>query len=118
VPERRAVHLPRRGRVVREVGGRGLTRAELQQELESRFRPRRPASTARLVLAAIFGPLLWALCVLVAVVLVQPTGEILTGALVAAVSLLAAAAVLLLLRRGRIEEEREHREEGRRVDPA
>ncbi|HEX3736003.1 MAG TPA: hypothetical protein VHV53_00535 [Solirubrobacterales bacterium] len=86
----------------------GLTRGELQQELESRFRPLRPASTPRLILAAIFGPLLWVLCVLVAVFLVEPTDEILTGALVAAVSLVVAVFILLALRRARIREEREH----------
>lgn len=112
MPERRTVRLPRRGRLVRDADGRDLTRAELQRELESRFRPKRPASTVRLVLAAIFGPLLWALCILVAAVLVHPTHEIVTGALVTVVCLLAAAAILLVLRRARVREEREY-EEGR-----
>lgn len=97
-----------RREVVHELGGRRLTTGELKEELESRFRPLRPASTPRLVLAAIFGPLLWVVCVLVAVFLVQPTHEILTGALVTVVSLLLAAAILLMLRRGRTREEEEY----------
>jgi hypothetical protein len=81
---------------------------ELRGELESRFRPMRPASAPRLILAAIFGPLVWVVCVLFAVLLVRPTDEVLIGTVVAAVAFLLAAAVLLALRRGRIHEERDH----------
>ncbi|MBS1676045.1 MAG: hypothetical protein JST08_01545 [Actinobacteria bacterium] len=94
--------------VIHELDGRGLTKGELRRELESRFRPLRPASTTRLILAGILGPLLWVVCVLFAVFLVQPTDEILTGALVATASLILAMLVLLVLRRGRIREEKEY----------
>lgn len=67
----------------------------------------RPASTPRLVLAAIFGPLLWVLCVLFAVFLVESGEDVLIGTVVAAVSLVLAVIILLLLRRGRIKEEEE-----------
>jgi hypothetical protein len=116
-PGRPAVHRPGRRRFLAAADGGGRTRSELQRELESRFRPLRPASTPRLVLAAIFGPLLWALCILVAVFLVHPTDEILVGVLVAAASLVAAMLVLLALRRARVHEEREH-EKGEHVDGA
>jgi hypothetical protein len=83
-------------------------RRELRDELESRFQPLRPASLPRLILAAIFGPLVWALCILVAVLWVKPTDEILLGVLVAVLAFLIAVIVLLLLRRGRVREERNH----------
>lgn len=68
----------------------------------------RPASLPRLILAGIFGPLLWVLCVAFAVFIVEPTDEVLFGALVAVIAFLLAAIVLLALRRGRIHEEREY----------
>jgi hypothetical protein len=77
------------------------------EHLESEFRPMRPASLPRLILAAILGPLVWIVCILLAVLLVQPKAEILFGALIAAVAFLLAAIVLLLVRRGRIREERD-----------
>jgi hypothetical protein len=95
--ERQATH---------EFEGRLVTRQELRHELEQRFRPLRPASKTRLLLAAFFGPLLWTACVLLAVFVVQPTHEILLGALVSVACLVSAAVVLLLMRRGRVKEER------------
>jgi hypothetical protein len=86
---------------------RARRRRELQDELESRFRPMRPASLPRLILAAIFGPLAWLACVLLAVALVQPGHQVLLGALVAAAAFLFGVIVLLLLRRGRTREERD-----------
>ena len=82
-----------------------MTRRELRDELESRFRPLRPANAPRLILAGVFGPLVWILCILFAALVVQPSDEILLGTLVAVVSLAIAASVLLLLRRGRVREE-------------
>lgn len=98
------------GRGVHELDGQLLTRNELRDELESRFRPLRPASTPKLILAAIFGPIVWAVCVLLAVVLIHPTQQVVEGALVALFSLIFAGTVLLLLRRGRIHEERRYDE--------
>lgn len=92
---------------VHEFEGRLVTRQELRQELEDRFRPLRPANTARLILAGIFGPLLWVLCILFAVFLVQPTQEIVFGAIVTALSFVAAGIILLLVHRARRREERE-----------
>lgn len=85
-----------------------MTRHELRLELETRFRPLRPASTPRLILAGVFGPLAWAICVLLAVFLVHPTHEIVEGALVTVAAFLLAGAILTLLRWGRIREERRH----------
>lgn len=79
-----------------------------RHELEARFRPLRPASRTRLILASILGPLAWVLAVLLAALLVQATFQIELGGLVTAVSLTVAAAVLVLLRRGREKEERDY----------
>jgi hypothetical protein len=91
-----------------EVGDRLVPRRELAAELESRFRPLRPASTPRLALAVVFGPVAWALCISFAVLFVEPTREIVVGAIVAGISFAASALVLSLLRWGRMREERAH----------
>jgi hypothetical protein len=94
------------GGVLCEVGDRLVPRRELAAELEARFRPLRPASTPRLVLAAIFGPVVWAICILLAVLLVEPTREVVLGGLIAGVCFVAAGFVLSVLRWGRLREQR------------
>jgi hypothetical protein len=87
--------------------GRSVTRRELRRGLEARFQPLRPARSWRLLLAGIFGPLVWVACILFAILLVKPMDEVLLGALITIASLVFAAIVLLMLRRGRIHEERD-----------
>lgn len=77
-------------------------------ELEARFKPMRPASRARLVLAAILGPLTWLLAIALVSVLISFTIMIVLGLLVTVASFVLAAIVLVLLRRGRDSEERHY----------
>jgi hypothetical protein len=75
---------------------------------EERFRPLRPASTARLVLAFVFGPLLWLLALAVASWLIERTDAIEIGLALALGSVVLAFCVLGLLRLGRQREERRY----------
>ena len=75
---------------------------------EDRFRPLRPASRTKLVLAFLLGPVLWAVALAVVAVLIRYTYAIQVGLLVALVSFAIAAVALSLLRMGRLREERRY----------
>jgi hypothetical protein len=77
-------------------------------ELEARFKPLRPASHKRLVLAAVFGPFTWALAFALVSVLVSSARAIVIGLLITVASLVMGAGVLVVLRRGRDSEERRY----------
>ncbi|MBV9366462.1 MAG: hypothetical protein JO286_14870 [Solirubrobacterales bacterium] len=79
-----------------------------RHELEARFKPMRPASRPRLVLASLLGPVAWVLAFLLVSVLINFTIEIELGLLVTVASLVVAALVLALLRHGRDSEERRY----------
>jgi drug/metabolite transporter (DMT)-like permease len=96
------------GKLLHDFEGRSVTRRELRRGLEARFQPLRPARSWRLLLAGIFGPLVWVACILFAILLIKPTDEVLLGALITVASLIFATTVLLMLRRGRIHEERDY----------
>jgi membrane protein implicated in regulation of membrane protease activity len=74
------------------------------------FEPLQPASRTRLVLAIVFGPVLWLVALIVTAIVVHRSWAIELGLVVTAVSFLVALVVLTLLHAGR------HREERRYVD--
>jgi hypothetical protein len=73
-----------------------------------RFEALRPAPRGRLILAAVVGPILWLLGLVVAAWVVEERDAIGIGLLVAAVSLLVALLVLALLRAARRRRERRY----------
>ena len=75
---------------------------------EDRFRPLRPASRARLILAIILGPALWAVALAYVAVIVKYTDAIALGLIVAAASFVISAIVLILIRQERVREERRY----------
>jgi hypothetical protein len=75
---------------------------------EDRFRPLRPASRARLILAIVLGPVLWAIALAYIAVIVKYTDAIALGLIVAVASFVISALVLSLLRQGRLREERRY----------
>ena len=76
--------------------------------LADRFRPLRPASRGKLILAIVLGPVLWAVALAYIAVIVKYTDAIAVGLIVAVASFVISAIVLILLRRGRILEERRY----------
>lgn len=75
---------------------------------EDMFRPLRPASRARLILAIILGPVLWAVALAYIAVIVKYTDAIALGLIVAGASFVISAIVLILIRQGRVREERRY----------
>jgi hypothetical protein len=72
------------------------------------FRPLRPASRPRLILAIVFGPVAWLVALDVACVLLARTDAIEAGLAISLASFVVAAIVLGLLRVGRAREERRY----------
>jgi hypothetical protein len=81
------------------------------KSFEERFRPLRPASGWRLLLAMVLGPVAWIVAFVIAGWLVERTSVVEIGLLVTVASFVFAAVVLSVLRLGRLREERryEHR---------
>ena len=77
-----------------------------EKGFDERFRPLRPASTARLVVALVLGPLLWFVALLVAAVLLKRTNAIELGLLITLLSFVVSSITLNVLRLGRRREER------------
>jgi hypothetical protein len=75
---------------------------------DERFRPLRPASRPRLIVAFALGPVLWIVALLVAAWLIDRTDAIEVGLLVTLAAFVVAAPVLGLLWRGRRREERRY----------
>lgn len=75
---------------------------------EDPFRPLRPVSRARLILAIILGPVLWAVALAYIAVIVKYTDAIALGLIVAGASFVISAIVLILIRQGRVREERRY----------
>jgi hypothetical protein len=80
------------------------------------FRPLRPATGTKLVLAAVIGPIAWVIAWVVAAWLIYRNDLIEFGLLVTAGSFLFAVPVLSLLAWGRTREERRFEQAGRRFD--
>jgi hypothetical protein len=80
------------------------------------FRPLRPAKGAKLVLAALIGPIAWVIAWLVAVWLISRNDLIELGLLVTIGSFLFAFPVLGILAWARTREERRFEEAGRRFE--
>jgi len=78
------------------------------ESFENRFRPLRPASRAKLILAICLGPVAWAVALAVVAVIIKYTDAIALGLIVALVSFVVSAIVLILLRQGRLREERRY----------
>jgi hypothetical protein len=78
------------------------------------FRPLRPATGTKLVLAAVIGPIAWVIAWLVAAWLIYRTDAIEFGLLVTIASFLIALPVLGLLAWGRNREERRFERDGPR----
>jgi MFS superfamily sulfate permease-like transporter len=75
---------------------------------ENRFRPLRPASRTKLILAIVLGTVLWAVALAVVAVIVKYTDAIAVGLLVALASFVVSAIMLSLLRQGRLRQERRY----------
>ena len=78
------------------------------ETFEDRFRPLRPASRPKLILAIVLGPVLWAVAFAVVAVIIEYTDAIALGLAVALASFVVFAIVLILLRQGRLREERRY----------
>jgi hypothetical protein len=77
-------------------------------DFEERFRPLRPASRARLIVAILLGPVAWAVALAIAAVLIERTNAIEAGVIVTVGSFVISTIVLNLLRLGRRREERRY----------
>jgi hypothetical protein len=72
------------------------------------FRPLRPASRPKRIVAIVLGPILWVVALVLVSVLLDRTNAIELGLLITAASFFVAAVVLSLLRLGRRREERRY----------
>jgi hypothetical protein len=82
--------------------------AEDAQQPSSRFRPLRPASGPRLILAFLLGPVLWMVAVVFGAWILEHTDAIEIGLLITAVAFVVALLVMSMLWVGRRREERRY----------
>ena len=85
-----------------------MTKPEDVNGLDEPFRPLRTASGPKLIAAIVFGPVLWAVALIVVGGLVKQRSAVELGLLIAGASFVIATVVLGLLRLGRRREERRY----------
>ena len=109
----------RAGRVASDCCSRDQSRASSRTRLpppedahgfDEPFRPLRPASRPKRIVALVLGPILWVVLLLVASWLLDHTNAIELGLLISTATFVFAAVVLSLLRLGRRREERRYAE--------
>lgn len=83
--------------------------APTRDHREFQFGALRPEPLAKLIVAAVVGPVGWVLAILLAILLVDATREIIIGVLATLASFAFAAVVLTVLHRGRDREEEDYR---------
>jgi zinc transporter ZupT len=88
----------------------GVRHRDHGRGFDDRFKPLRPASRPRLIVAFLLGPVGWVVALIFAAYLIERTDAIETGLLVTAGSFVFALVVLTLLRFGRRREERRYAE--------